>query len=146
MNAANAAIRRIPSNPSKLFSVLVKNLNDKSVTKTEIPIQKGMSNLRFSLQKVIGKNMAVNPRMPNTLKMFEPTILPIATSEFPFNAPRKLTVSSGIDVPIPMIAAPMKKSDTLYLLATETDPATRKSAPNTIPARDMTKMIYSIAT
>ena len=103
-----------------------------------------MSNLRFSLQNITGKNIAVRPRIPNTLKMFEPTILPIATSAFPFNAPRKLTVISGIDVPTPMIAAPMTKSDTLYFLAMDTAPVTRKSAPKTMPTRETIKIMYSI--
>ena len=59
-------------------------------------------------------------------------------------APMKLTTSSGMDVPTPTIAAPMTKSDTLNFLAIETAPATRKSAPKTIPTSDIIKITYSI--
>ena len=83
--------------------------------------------------------------MPKTLKILDPTTFPIATSALPFRAPMKLTVSSGVDVPTPMIAAPMTKSDTLYFLAIDTDPATRKSAPNTMPANAMIRIKYSIS-
>ena len=114
------------------------------MSKAEIPKQTGISNLRFCLSKLTGKNIAVIPRIPNMLNMLEPTTLPIATSAFPSRAPMKLTVSSGVDVPTPIIAAPMTKSETLYLLAMDTDPATRKSAPNTMPASEIKRMIYSM--
>ena len=90
--------------------------------------------------------MAVSPSMPSTLKMFEPTTLPMATSALPPTAPRKLTTSSGIEVPTPTMAAPMTKSDTLNFLAIDTAPATRKSAPKTIPTRETIRIIYSIFT
>ena len=82
--------------------------------------------------------------MPRTLKIFEPTTFPSATSALPFNAPMKLTVSSGADVPTPIIAAPITKSETLNFLAMDTDPDTRKSAPKTIPAREIKRKRYSI--
>lgn len=69
-----------------------------------------------------GKSKAVSPRIPRILKIFEPTTLPIVTSGFPFKAPTKLTTSSGMEVPIPTIVAPITKSETPNLLAMETAP------------------------
>ena len=122
----------------------LKKLKAKSIRTTETPIHRGISNFMFSLLMAMGKNRAVTPRMANTLKMFEPTTLPMATSALPFNAPIKLTTSSGIDVPMPTIAAPITKSETLNLRAIETAPATKKSAPNTMPTKEITRIIYSI--
>ena len=70
--------------------------------------------------------------------------LPIATSAFPSNAPIKLTTNSGIEVPIPTMAAPITKSDTLYLRAIAAAPATNISAPKTIPTKEIIRMMYSI--
>ena len=84
--------------------------------------------------------------IPRILNILDPTILPIATSELPSNAPMKLTTSSGIDVPTPTIAAPMTKSETWNFLATVTEPSTRKSAPKAIPANDANRIRYSIVT
>ena len=55
--------------------------------KIETPMQSGRSNFRFSRLTEIGHRIAVRPRMQSTLKMFEPTTLPIATSTLPCNAP-----------------------------------------------------------
>ena len=88
-------------------------------------MQTGSSNLIFTFVTVMGNIMAVSPKIPNMLNIFEPTILPIATSAFPCNAPIKLTTNSGIDVPTPTMAAPITKSETRYFLAIDTDPATR---------------------
>ena len=134
----------IPSALLMRDGVPVKKLKAKIVSRTETPIQSGISNFIFCLFMDTGKKMAVRPRIPRMLKMFEPTILPMATSELPSRAPMTLTVSSGIDVPIPTIAAPMTKSETLYLRAMDTAPATRQSAPKTMPANVRISMTYSI--
>ena len=91
----------------------MKKFNAKRVRITETPIQNGISKVMFLRSIAIGKQMAVRPRIPKTLKILEPTTLPIATSALPFSAPKKLTTSSGMLVPIPTIAAPITKSETL---------------------------------
>ena len=50
----------------------------------------------------------------------------------------------GIDVPTPTISAPITKSEILNLLAKETEPDTRTSAPITIPINANNKVMYSI--
>ena len=130
--------------PSALLIVGLPDRKTSAVRRTDTAIHTGISNLMFSFVTTIGKKMAVMPRMPNILNIFEPTTLPMATSALPCNAPRKLTVSSGIEVPIPTMAAPITKSDTLYLRATATEPATSVSAPNTMPASANTNIRYSI--
>ena len=144
MKLMNAISSKMPS--MRLIQAVfpLKKLKAKSMRSIEMPMQRGISNFMFSLLMAMGKNRAVTPRMPNMLNMFEPTTLPIATSALPFNAPIKLTTSSGIDVPMPTIAAPITKSETLNLRAIETAPATKKSAPRTMPTKEITRIMYSI--
>ena len=122
----------------------LKKLNANNIRSTERKMQRGMSNFRFALSILIGKHIAVAPRIPRTLKIFDPTTFPRATSELPRTAPMRLTISSGADVPTPTIAAPITKSDTLKRLAIWTDPLTSQSAPNTMPTSDTIKIKYSI--
>src|SRR6056297_2202956 len=49
--------------------------------RTDTPITMGRSTTRKRDATGTGVMMAVSPRMPRTLKMFEPTILPIAMSD-----------------------------------------------------------------
>jgi hypothetical protein len=49
-----------------------------------------------------------------------------------------------MEVPTPTMAAPITKSETLNFLAKDTEPATRKSAPKTMPTKDTIRIIYSI--
>ena len=144
MNPAKTARSTNPSGRLITAGLPLKKLNARTVRRTDTPMHRGISNFIFFLSIATGKKTAVSPRIPSTLKILEPTTLPMATSALPLRAPMKLTTSSGIDVPTPTIAAPMTKSDTLYLLAIDTAPATRKSAPNTIPARDTSRIMYSI--
>ena len=102
-----------------------KKLNARTVSNIDTATHRGISNFIFFLSIAIGKHNAVTPAIPRILKILEPTTLPIATSAFPFNAPKKLTTNSGIEVPTPTIAAPITKSDTRYFLAMDTAPATR---------------------
>jgi hypothetical protein len=51
--------------------------------------------------------------------MFEPTTLYIARSVCPFNAPVKLTSSSGAEVPTATTVNPMTKEDSFNLRAME---------------------------
>ena len=121
-----------------------KKSKAKRVSSTDTPTHNGNSNFTFLRSVATGKKRAVSPNIPKTLNIFEPTTFPIATSELPLSAPIKLTTNSGIEVPIPTITAPTTKSDTPYFLATDTEPVTRKSAPNTIPASDAKRITYSI--
>ena len=114
------------------------------VSVIETHMHSGISNRIFSLSTAMGNKAAVRPNIPNTLNILEPTTLPIATSAFPSNAPMKLTTNSGIEVPIPTMAAPITKSDTLYLRAIAAAPATNISAPKPIPTKEIIRMMYSI--
>ena len=145
MKNAKRRRRITPSTLPIVADAPLKKLKTRRVRRTDTPMQRGISNLMFFLSTATGKRTAVSPRMPRTLKILDPTTFPIATSALPFTAPMKLTTSSGIDVPTPTIAAPMTKSETLNFLAMDTAPATRKSAPKTIPANDTIRIIYSIA-
>ena len=138
--------RIMPSILLSEVSAPLKKLNERIVSRIDTPIHKGSSNFRFLRSTAMGKNSAVSPKMLNTLKMLDPTTLPIATSELPLRAPKKLTMNSGIDVPTPTIAAPITKSETLYFRAIDTAPVTKKSAPNTIPTKEARRVIYSILT
>ncbi len=84
-----------------------------------------MSRLRFVFVILRGDIRAVTPRISIVLNMFEPTILPMAISDFPWNDERKLTTISGVDVPIPIIVNPMTNSLIPDLLAMLDDPSTR---------------------
>ena len=90
----------------------------------------------FSLLVAIGNSIAVTPRMPSTLKILEPTTLPMATSELPETAPLRLTSSSGNEVPNPTTTAPITKSEILRRRAIATEPSTKRSAPKAIARSD----------
>ena len=88
-------------------------------------ILRGMSFLRLLLVIVSGAIKAVTPRIIAVLKMFEPTMLPIAISAFPWMADMKLTTISGAEVPMPTIVTPMMNSLSPNLLAMLDAPSTR---------------------
>ena len=60
---------------------------------------------------LMGIIRAVTPRMRKTLKMFDPTTLPMAISGCPPRPDTTLTTSSGMLVPMPTMVAPMIYSD-----------------------------------
>ena len=125
--------------------VRVQKKHEKARKANDTRTQIGISRRMFDFVKFIGLKSAQIPNIANTLNVFEPTTLPMATSAFPFMAPKKLTTNSGMEVPTPTMAAPITKSETLNFLAKDTDPATRKSAPKTMPTNDTIRIIYSIA-
>ena len=72
----------------------------------------GISRRMLVLVNMMGEKSAHTPSMASTLNMFDPTIFPIAIALSPFSAEIKLTVSSGIDVPIATIVSPTINSGT----------------------------------
>ena len=94
-----------------------------------------MSLLRLLFVMVNGAIRAVTPRIMRVLNMFEPTILPIAMSAFPWNADRKLTTISGVDVPMPTIVRPITNSLIPNFFAMLDEPSTSQLAPKSIRAR-----------
>lgn len=82
-----------------------------------------------------GRTRAHSPRMTNTLKMLEPTTLPIATSLWPPMADSTLTTSSGVEVPMATIVRPITNSETRKRWASAAEPSVRKLAPARISPR-----------
>ena len=74
--------------------------------------------------------IAVRPRIPRILKMFDPTILPMAISDCFRNAAINEVASSGKDVPTATTVSPINASDTPKVRAIVTAPSTMKRAPN----------------
>ena len=85
----------------------------------------GMSFFRLLLVIVSGAMMAVTPRISIVLKIFEPTMFPIAMSALPCKEERKLTTISGVDVPIPTIVRPITNSLIPNFFAMLDEPSTR---------------------
>ena len=104
----------------------------------------GMSRRMFSLVSTSGRISAQIPRITKTLKMFEPTTLPIATSLLPAAAESTETTSSGIEVPTATIVRPMMNSGTRKRWATAAEPSVRKFAPPRISPRPTSSNRMSI--
>ena len=79
-----------------------------------------------------GRIRAQTPRMTKTLKMFDPTTLPIATSLLPAMAESTDTTSSGVEVPTATIVSPIRNR-----CANAAEPSVRKFAPARISPRPM---------
>ena len=105
------------------------NLYEIPYANIDIKAQNVISKELLSLSIFIGYKIDVNPKIPNTLKILEPTTLPTATSFNPFIVALKLTANSGKLVPIPTISAPIINSGILNLFAIDTEPLTNKLAP-----------------
>ena len=76
--------------------------------------------------------------MPSTnkiLKMFEPTILPIAISALPANVDAMLTVSSGNDVPTATMVIPITYSLIFNLCAMAAELFVSQVAPRVISVK-----------
>ena len=84
-----------------------------------------------------GRIRAQTPRMTKTLKMFDPTTLPIATSLLPAMAESTDTTSSGVEVPTATTVSPMMNSGTRNRCANAAEPSVRKFAPARISPRPM---------
>ena len=95
----------------------------------------GMSRRMVLRVRGSGRIRAQMPRMTKTLKMFEPTMLPIATSLLPAMAESTETTSSGVEVPTATIVRPMMNSGTRSRWATAAEPSVRKFAPARISPR-----------
>ncbi len=134
----------MPSARPSIGASPLKKLNISAMSRSVTKMQKGISNFMFVLSTTMGKNRAVSPSIPSTLKMLEPTTFPIAMSALPFAAPMTLTTNSGMDVPMPTIAAPITNSDILSRFAIETEPLTSQSAPNIMPKNETAIIMYSI--
>ena len=76
-----------------------------------------------------GRIKAQTPRMTKTLKMFDPTTLPIATSLWPPMAESTDTTSSGVEVPTATTVSPMMNSGTRKRWASAAEPSVRNFAP-----------------
>lgn len=87
----------------------------------------------------------VTQRIRRILAVFDPMTFPRAMSLLPRILARRLTVSSGSDVPNATTVKPMTRLETPKRLAIEAEPETRKSAPFTRMMRPtMTRMSESI--
>ena len=73
---------------------------------------------------------AVTPRMPSTLKMLDPTMLPIAISDCRRKAAIIDVASSGRDVPTATMVRQIDASVTPKPRAIDTDSSTKNHAPN----------------
>ena len=82
-----------------------------AITSSDTIIPNGMSRLMFSRIYLMGLIKAVSPNIKNTLKIFDPTTLPIAISGCPSMPEITLTTNSGMLVPMPTIVAPMMYSE-----------------------------------
>ena len=96
-----------------------------SMRRTVTPILRGMSLFRLLLVMVRGAIRAVTPRISMVLNMLDPTMLPMAMSALPWNADRKLTTISGVDVPMPTMVSPMTNSLSPNRRAMLEEPSTR---------------------
>ena len=96
---------------------------------SDAAMPKGMSRRMLLRVRGSGRIRAQTPRMTKTLKMFDPTTLPIATSLWPPMAESTETTSSGVEVPTATIVRPMMNSGTRKRCATAAEPSVRKFAP-----------------
>ena len=135
---STAVIVSLLPNPNKVFCI------PKQTSSTVVRIMIGMSLDLFSRVMATGLIRAVSPRMRKTLKILEPTTLPIAMSALPLRAPVRLTTSSGIEVPIPTIVIPMRNSLRPALRAIDEEPSTSHSAPRMTRASPQMRMRMSI--
>ena len=117
--------KRIPAS-SLLISPSRHIINNKA----DATSAKGISFLTVVSIIVIGATNADTPTMSKALKMLEPTILPTAKSDVPFNAEIKLTQNSGILVPIATIVNPITICGIFIFSATATAPSVKRSAPH----------------
>ena len=104
----------------------------------------GISMRLFLSVMPTGRTSAVNPKINNALKIFDPTTLPTEMSEFPSIAPVRLTTSSGQEVPNPTMVSPITNSLIPALLAIEEAPFTSQSAPSTTSPRPISNNIRFI--
>ena len=112
----------------------------------EASMQRGTSLVMVLLGTCRGTMAAVQPRINRTLKMFDPTTLPIARSGLPLKAESTLTVSSGAEVPKATIVRPITKFEMRNRLATAAAPSVRALAPTRISTNPMTTKIIDIHT
>ena len=110
-------------------------VSNRPVSTKDTAIMIGKSNVRKREATGIGAIRAVTPRIPRTLKMLDPTILPIAISDWRRNAAVSEVASSGRDVPTATMVRPINASDTSKSRATDTAPSTKNRAPNNSAAR-----------
>ena len=107
------------------FRLLFANANTKIVIKKV----NGLSKYLVSFLNFKFLIIAHIPKINNKLDKLLPITLPIAISEYPFNADVTLINNSGIEVPIDTIVNPITISGIWNLLAILLPPFTKKSAP-----------------
>ena len=78
------------------------------------------------------------PTTNKILKIFDPTMFPIAISALPFFAADTLVTNSGKEVPKATIVSPIKRSLIPKIRAICVAPSTAKSLPNKIQAKPTT--------
>lgn len=123
--------------PSKRVSLcfLKINMNTKSNAVAPIATSTSVEAAVLNGSCVI---VAVNPRIKNTLKIFDPTILPTAISSCFLRVATTDVASSGNDVPTPTIVSPINASLSPAVCATFTASVTKIFPPSTKPARPKT--------
>ena len=92
-------------------------------------------------------NKSDTPKTKSILAMLEPSIPPIAISEFPLSSACIVTKSSGREVPNPRIKIPIIKGGTFNLLDISFAPSTSLSPPkaNNIIPRGKRRVSKSIS-
>ena len=131
--------------PIRSVAPALKSESDASATSSsDTTIPNGMSRRILPAVSGRGRMRAQTPRMTNTLKMLDPTTLPIATSLFPATAESTDTTSSGVEVPTATIVSPMMNSGTRSRLASAAEPSVRKLAPARIRPRPASRRRISI--
>ena len=137
-----------PSIRLRTFSVapsIHTSLATKRSTK-EARMQRGTSFVMVLRGTCSGMIAAVTPRIKRTLKMFDPTTLPMAKSGLPLRAESTLTVSSGAEVPKATIVSPITRFEMRNRLATAAAPSVRALAPTRISTSPMTTKTRDIHT
>ena len=97
-----------------------------------------IASTRKVASKMIGIISELVPITNKILKIFDPTMLPIAISQFPFFAAVTEVTSSGSDVPNATIVRPIKRSDKPSADAIVVAAPTVISAPHTTIAAPTT--------
>ncbi len=114
----NASLGVQPSKPKKR-----KKINAVVISK------KSPSRLNNFGDVVMGRIMAVPPRINPRLKILEPITFPIDISDCCVKAALMVTANSGADVPKATMVSPIIKSETFKVWAISDAESTSQSAP-----------------
>jgi len=126
IRARNSTRVRTSSAPSRRPTV---PLAASAQNSSEIPSMKGISRRTIDARTRRGRNSAARARISPTFAMLLPTTFPTARSGVPLRAARRLTASSGADVPKATSVSPITSRETPSPSARRAEPRTKPSAP-----------------